>query len=178
MKMELVKTTSFDEFMTEYYELNNNLDDTKNSVSENEHNDDKNSTGVTRREFLKYSALGTATVIMGASTEKAEAFFPVIGLIVLGASAWASTEYIDWEITIGNGSNSPQAIPSDWEVVNEEDYNVLDSSSYTFYVPSNKARTYRNKSLKADVMENIYALIQGNIGNKSIESSSFRIYSS
>ena len=107
MKMELIKTTSFDEFMTEYYELNNTSNtDTNESVTKSEYEVDKESGIITRREFLKYSALGTATVIMGASTERAEAVVPflVLGAIALASSAWASDEFIDWRITIGNDS--------------------------------------------------------------------------
>lgn len=175
--MELVKTTSFDEFIAEYYELNKNSNAINKSVATTESINDEQSETLTRRNFLKYSALGIATLIVGASTEKAEAFWPVLGWIILGATAWASDEYIDWRITIGNNSGSHQSIPSEWEVVDEKDYDVLDSSTYTFNVPNGKARTFKNKSLKANVNRDIYAFIKGNIGGQNKESSLFRILS-
>jgi len=175
--MELVKTTSFEEFMEEYTELmsvneNFNSNDNKEIITET----NQEGSSLDRRDFLKYSALGTATLIMGATTEEAEAFFPlIIGAIALGASAWASSESIDWRITIGNGTNRDQKVPSEWELVEESDYDVLDSESYTFNIPRGKARTYRNTSLKANIRRSIYALIQGNIGGIGTTSPLFRI---
>ena len=175
--MELIKTTSFDEFMEEYSELmsvNENFNSNANGEIITETNQEGSS--LDRRDFLKYSALGTATLIMGATTEKAEAFAPlVIGIIALSATSWASNELIDWEIRIGNGSDRDQKVPSEWEVVDESDYDVLDSESYTFNIPRGKARTYRNTSLKASVRRTIHALIQGNIGGIGVISPLFRI---
>ncbi len=182
--MELVKTISFDEFMEEYYELNNtNNVDVDKSLTENDYEVDKESGIITRRDFLKYSALGTATLIMGASTEKAEAVLPlIIGAIALGAAAWASDEYIDWEITIGNPNrHKGRTEHGNFELVKTSDYDPnqryanLDSTNETFYIPAGKACTFRNTSLRASVSKDISALVSGSIGSKTLTSNLFRI---
>ena len=177
--MELIKTTSFDEFMTEYYELNNTSNtDTNGSVTKSEYEVDKESGIITRREFLKYSALGTATVIMGASTERAEAVVPflVLGAIALASSAWASDEFIDWRITIGNDSYRDTLRESGgFVLVSESDFDELDTTYANFTVPPRKARTYRNTSLRANVNRDIQAVIHANVGGHRTKSCSFRI---
>ena len=181
--MELVKTINFDEFMQEYYELNdtNNVDVDK-SLTENDYEVDKESGIITRRDFLKYSALGTATLIMGASTEKAEAFFPlIIGAIALGATAWASSEDIVWEIRVGNPSHTETLHErGDFELIGEEDF--IDGENYangSFSVPPRKARVYRNTSLRANVTRDTKAFIKTyfHTSNTHRKSSSFTIKS-
>lgn len=180
--MELVKTISFDEFMEEYYELNN-TNNVDKSLTENDYDVDKKSGIITRRDFLKYSALGTATLIMGASTEKAEAFLPLIlGAIALGATAWASDEYIDWEITLGNPNrHQGRTEQGNFNLVRTSDYNPnkryanLDGTNETFYIPAGKACTFRNTSLRASVSKDISALVSGSIGSETLTSNLFRI---
>ena len=162
--MELVRTRSFDEFMADYYELNKSSNGTNRDVTTIEdYEQDKESGIITRRDFLKYSALGTATLIMGASTEKAEAVVPlIIGLIALGSTVWASNEYIDWEIEIGNESYGETLKESgDFELVGERDF--VDGRTYansTFSVPPRKSRIYRNRSLRANVRRDTKAFIK------------------
>lgn len=185
--MELVKTTSFDEFMTEYNELmnvNENFNSNGNGEIITETNQEDSS--LDRRDFLKYSALGTATLIMGATTEKAEAFAPiVIGLIALGATAWASDEYIDWEITLAN-KNKRKTLTEHgrFKLVKSEKYSKgrkyanLDTTTETFRIPPDTANTYRSCSLKANVDRDIYAFVHAKFGRKKTKSRSFKIYGS
>ena len=178
--MELIKTTSFDEFMAEYYELNNT---SNTNITQDNYEVDKESGIITRREFLKYSAIGTATVLIGASTQKAEAFFPlVIGAIALGASAWASNEYIDWEIRTGNPDrNQGRTEYGNFDLVETTDFDEtekyanLDSTKEEFFIPPGKACTFRNRSLRASVSSDIDALVFGKIGRETLTSNLFRI---
>jgi len=162
--MELVRTRSFDEFMADYYELNKNSNGTETNVTTTgDYEQDKESGIITRRDFLKYSALGTATLIMGASTEKAEAVIPlIIGLIALGSTVWASDQYIDWEIEIGNESYDETLKENgNFKLVGEKPF--VDGKTYangTFTVPPRKSRIYRNRSLRANVRRDTRAFIR------------------
>jgi len=160
--MELVKTIDFDEFMTEYYELNKNSNGTNRDVITTEdYEQDKKSGIITRRDFLKYSAIGTTALIIGASTEKAEANPIIWAIIGLASYVWGSDEYIDWHIKVGNSSHTETLYEKGaFELVGEEDFvdgNVYANSRFT--IPPRKARIYRNTSLRASVKRDTRAFI-------------------
>ena len=173
--MELVRTRSFDEFMADYEKLTTNTNSTNTAVATtSEYSQDNEN--VTRRDFLKYSTLGTAILIMGASTEKAEANPIIWAMIGLASYVWGSNEYIDWEIEVGNDSYTETLKEkSDFELVGEKPF--VDGKTYangTFYVPPRTSRTYRNRSLRANVRRDTRAFIKAHFHKSKHRTKSHR----
>ena len=146
MKLELTQRKSIDELIEEYYYMDS-------------HQKDKI---ITRRDFLKVSAVSSAVLAFPFLTQEAEANPALIywGIIaLLGGTAVASGADIKWEFWVSNESNEPKKDNIKFKLKKRYSLDTMDRASKEFKLPPRTLEIYTASGLSAEVRQETEAFI-------------------
>ena len=145
MKLELTQRKSIDELIEEYYDMESSQ---KGKI-------------ITRRDFLKVSAVSSAVLAFPFLTQEAEAnpliYWGIMALI--GGTAVASGENIEWEFWVRNNSKRPRKDKIDFKLKKRYSLNTMDNASQEFYIPERTLDIYTASGLSAEVRQRTEAFI-------------------
>jgi hypothetical protein len=145
MKLELTQRKSIDELIEEYYYMDS-------------HQKDK---VITRRDFLKVSAVSSAVLAFPFLTQEAEAnpliYWGIMAL--LSGAAVASGENIEWEFWVKNESKKPRKDEINFKLKDRYSLDTMDKASKKFYIPERTMDVYTASGLSAEVRQKTEAFI-------------------
>ena len=174
MELELIDSKPVsNEVIDSFYKYLEQQEKNSEKIEELEYN---KSGIITRRKFLQYSALGVAGLGLGLSTEKAEAYLPLlipVGIALL--CSWVkSCEPATGNIIINNQTNTRKTSKMDLELIGSRDLRNKTSTWANYSVPAFRENTYRFKhGPSACVSRNTRTYLHASNGNGDATSDGF-----
>jgi len=145
MKLELIDSIPLsNEIIDSFYKNLEQQQKNAERLEELEYN--KSKTIITRRKFMQYSALGAVGLGLGLSTEKAEAFWPIVPSVIWLITAYLkANEPADGKVIIVNNTYTTKSSEIKLELESSE---PIDSNYKTakYEVPAGRRNIYRYRN--------------------------------